>query len=77
MVGRAVKKHELIDGLLEYQGDTWKITNVGWRMDDGTTYLHLVSTTKFLVNNRLYPQQIGLYATAADLAKVKKDGAKP
>ena len=77
MVGRAVKQHELMDGLMDYQGDTWKIINVGRRMDDGTIFLHMVSTTKFLVNNRLYPRQIGLYATAADLAKVNKDGAKP
>jgi hypothetical protein len=72
-----MKNHGLLDGQIEYQGDTWKIINVGSRMDDGTTYLHLVSTTKFLVNNRLYPQQIGLYATAADLARVKKVGDKP
>ena len=69
-----MKVSQYLDGLLWYRGDTWKIINVGRQMGDGTTYLHMVSTTTFLIPNKLYPKQIGLYVTAEDLANVQLAG---
>lgn len=34
--------------IINTAGDTWEVIGVGWTNDEGRTYLHLVSTTRFV-----------------------------
>lgn len=52
-----MKRAELIDKKLRYDGDVWAIAGVGTERDS-QTYLHLVSTTRFRQQrNGPYPIQ--------------------
>jgi hypothetical protein len=35
------------DDLIEIEGDTWKVIGIGFTNEEGKTYLHLASTTRF------------------------------
>jgi len=35
------------DDLIEIDGDTWKVINLGVEREDGKVYAHLASTTRF------------------------------
>lgn len=43
----ATKKYKYSD-IVEYDGDVWTVLGVGYTREDGKTYLHLASTTRFI-----------------------------
>ncbi len=46
--------------VIEHNGDVWTVLGVGCTREDGKTYLHLASTTRFVTQkNGKRPIQIG------------------
>lgn len=49
-----------LDQIIELDGDKWRVLGIGVTNDDGKTYLHLASTTRFRQQkNGKVPVQIG------------------